>query len=91
MSAHPDTGQAGATSGSGVNTAALILLVIALIGAVVELFWRPFEIALPALLITLVGIRLSDRYRRLGVITMFAITICFVIGASFAVWDSRPL
>ena len=51
----------------------------------------PFAVALPALIITMVGIRISDRYRTLGLITMAAITLGFVIGASFAVWDSRSL
>lgn len=89
MSAQAEAGHT--TSSSGADTLALVLLVISLVAAVVELFYRPFGIALPALVLTLVGIRVSDRYRRLGVITMVAIGVCFVIGASFAVWDSRAL
>lgn len=82
---------AGSSSSSGADIAQLILLIIGLIGAVLELFFHPFSVALPALVITMVGIRISDRYRTLGVITMAAITLGFVIGASFAVWDSRSL
>jgi uncharacterized membrane-anchored protein len=76
---------------SGRDRAALVLIVIALVGAVFELFYRPFGIALPALIVTMVGISISDRYRRLGWYATLAITLAFLIGASFAVWDSRPL
>ena len=76
---------------SGADMASLVLLLLGLVGAVLELFFHPFTVALPALIITMVGIRISDRYRTLGVITMAAITLGFVIGASFAVWDSRSL
>ena len=76
---------------TGRDRAALVLIVIALIGAVLELFWRPFGIALPALIVTMVGIAISDKYRRLGWYATLAITLGFLIGASFAVWDSRSL
>lgn len=70
---------------------AVVLIGLALIASVFELFYRPFGLALPALIVTMVGISVSDRYRRLGWYTTVAITVCFLIGASFAVWDSRPL
>ena len=76
---------------SGADVASLILLILGLVGAVLELFFQPFAVALPALIVTMVGIRISDRYRTLGVITMASITLGFLIGASFAVWDSRSL
>jgi hypothetical protein len=76
---------------TGRDRAALVLIIIAMIAAVLELFWRPFGIALPALIITMVGISISDKYRRLGWYATLAITLGFLIGASFAVWDSRPL
>jgi uncharacterized membrane-anchored protein len=73
------------------DRAALVLIVVSLVAAVFELFYRPFGIALPALVVTMVGIAISDKYRRLGFYATLAITLCFLIGASFAVWDSRPL
>jgi hypothetical protein len=92
MSAQVEAGHtSSSSSSSGADNAALVLLVISLVGAVLELFYRPFGIALPALVLTLIGIRISDRYRRLGLITVVAISVCFLIGASFAVWDSRSL
>ena len=69
----------------------MVLIGLALIASVFELFYRPFGLALPALIVTMVGISVSDKYRRLGWYTTVAITVCFLIGASFAVWDSRPL
>ncbi len=89
MSAQPEATPVSA--GSGRDTLSLVLIVIALIGAAVELFFRPFLIALPALVITMVGISVSNKYRRLGTIAMIAITVCFVIGAAITVWYSRPL
>jgi hypothetical protein len=91
MSSHADAGHTDASSGSGADTLALVLIVIAFAGAVVEVFYKPFLVALPALVITMVGIRVSDRYRTLGMIAMFAIVLGFLIGASYAVWDSRAL
>ena len=76
---------------TGRDRAAFVLIVVALIAAIVELFYKPFGIALPALIVTMVGISISDKYRRLGLYATFAITLGFLIGASFAVWDSRPL
>jgi hypothetical protein len=76
---------------SGRDRAALVLILISLIGAVVEIFYWPFGVALPALIVTMVGISISDKYRRLGWYATLAITLGFLIGASFAVWDSRPL
>ena len=70
---------------------AVVLIGLALIASVFELFYRPFGLALPALIVTMVGISVSDKHRRLGWYTTVAITVCFLIGASFAVWDSRPL
>jgi len=76
---------------TGRDRAALVLIALSFIAAVLSLFYMPFAIALPALIVTMVGISISDRYRRLGWYATLAITVCFLIGASFAVWDSRPL
>jgi uncharacterized membrane-anchored protein len=76
---------------TGKDRAALVLIVIAFVASVFELFYRPFGIALPALVLTMVGIAISDKYRRLGLYATLAITLAFLIGASFAVWDSRPI
>jgi uncharacterized membrane-anchored protein len=89
MSAQPEATPVSA--GSGRDTLSLVLIVIALIASVVGVFFRPFLFALPALVITMVGVSVSNKYQRLGVITAVTITVLFVIGASIAVWYSRPL
>ena len=76
---------------TGRDRASIVLLGLGFALAVVMLFFRPFGLALPALVITMVGAGISDRYRRVGLYAAFAITLCFLIGASFAIWDSRPL
>ncbi len=69
----------------------MVLIVVALIAGVIEIFFRPFAIAPAAFFFALIGISISMRHRRLGLYVIFAITLFFVIGASVAVWDSNPL
>jgi uncharacterized membrane-anchored protein len=89
MSAQPEA--APVSAGSGRDVLSLVLIVIVLVASVVELLFRPFLIALPALVITMVGVSVSNKYNRLGLFAAIAITVCFVIGAAIAVWYSRPL
>ena len=89
MSTHSSTDVGG--SSSGADTLSIVLIAIAFVLAIIEIFYKPFIFALPALVITMVGIRVSDKYRRLGMFAVYAIILGFLIGASFAVWDSRAL
>jgi hypothetical protein len=73
------------------DTAALILLLIAIVGGVIELFYKPFGIGPIAFLCALVGMAISEKRRRLGLWTTLAITVAFVVGASICVWYSNPL
>ena len=77
------------STSSGRDTASLVLLVLAIVGGIVELFYKPFGIAPLAFLAALIGIAISDRHRRLGLYTTGAVTLCFLIGASYAVWNSN--
>jgi hypothetical protein len=78
-------------NGSGRDLAARILLVLALAGSVLMLFFRPFGVAPPAFLAALIGAGMSGNNRRFGLATTMVVTLCFVIGASIAIWNSRPL
>jgi hypothetical protein len=78
-------------NGSGRDLAARVLLVLALVGSVVMLFDRPFGVAPPAFLAALVGAAISGKNRRFGLATTMVVTVCFVIGTSIAVWNSRAL
>ena len=76
-------------NGSGRDLAARILLVLALAASVVMLFNRPFGIAPPAFLAALIGASISGNNRRFGLAMTMIVTVCFVIGASIAIWNSR--
>jgi hypothetical protein len=82
---------ARANDSSTKDAIAVVLIVIALIGGVVELFFRPFGIAPFAFVLALIGISISMKHRRLGLYATLAVTLCFLIGASVAVWESNPL
>ncbi len=76
---------------SGRDIAARVLLVLALVGSVVMLFDRPFGVAPPAFAAALVGAGISGKNRRFGLATTMIVTVCFVVGASVAIWGSRAL
>ncbi len=73
------------------DTAAVILLGIAIVGGVIELFFRPFGVGPIAFLCALIGMAISEKHRRLGLWTTLGITVAFVVGASICVWYSNPL
>lgn len=77
--------------GRTVDNVAALLLALGSAGAVVELFFRPFGIAPFAFLAVLIGSAISNRYRRFGMAATAAVSICFLIGASIAIWHSSPL
>ena len=79
------------STSSGRDTASLVLLVLAIAGGIVEIFYKPFGIAPLAFLVALIGSAISNRHRRLGLYTTGAITLCFLVGASYAVWNSNSL
>ena len=79
------------STSSGRDTASLVLLVLAIAGGIVEIFYKPFGIAPLAFLAALIGSAISNRHRRLGLYTTGAITLCFLVGASYAVWNSNSL
>ena len=74
-----------------IDLVAAALAALGLVGAVLELFYRPFRVAPIALLIALVAVPMSSEHRRLKAVAVGAIGIGFLIGASRAVWDSSAL
>lgn len=67
------------------------LLTLGLLAGIVQVAFRPFLLGPAALLAVLIGVALSGRYRRLGLVAMFVIATLFVVGAAITVWYSRPL
>jgi len=68
-----------------------VLSAIGILGAVVELFYRPFGVGPVSFVLVLIGLVMSSKHRRLSAVALAAVGLCFMIGASIAVWDSNPL
>jgi hypothetical protein len=70
---------------------AAVLLGISAILGVVTIFYRPFGVGVVALFIAIVAITISAKHRALGLYVTGGVTLCWIIGASIAVWDSNSL
>ena len=68
-----------------------ILAAAAIFVGFLELAYRPFRLAPAALLVALVAAVMSRQQQRLIGLAVGVILVCFVVGASIAVWLSRPL
>jgi hypothetical protein len=73
------------------DSASLTLVVLGIVIGIVQIPVRPFLLGPVALLCTLIGVSMSGRYRRLGLVALVVIATFFVVGAAFTVWDTRPL
>ena len=76
---------------TGRDTAATVVLVLALVCAIVSLFYLPFLFGPLGLLLAMPGLVMGARERRLSLYGMGAVGLFWVIGASIAVWYSNPL
>ena len=56
-----------------------------------ELAYRPFRLAPAALVVALIAAAMSRQQQRLVTVAIAVIGICFVIGATIAVWLEHPL
>jgi hypothetical protein len=74
-----------------VDAVAGALLGVGLVAAVIELFYRPFGVGPVGFLSVLIASGISARHRRLGAAAVGIVVLCFMIGASIAIWDSRAL
>jgi hypothetical protein len=73
------------------ETVAGILAAAAMFAGFLELAYRPFRLAPAALLVALVAAVMSRQQQRLVGLAVAVILVCFLVGASIAVWLSRPL
>jgi hypothetical protein len=73
------------------ETVAGILASAAMFVGFLELAYRPFRLAPAALLVALVAAVMSRQQQRLVGLAVAVILVCFLVGASIAVWLSRPL
>jgi hypothetical protein len=80
----------GRSWGAGEAVAGVLAAAAAFAGFL-ELAYRPFRVAPAALLVALVAGAMSREQQRLVAFAIGVIAICFVVGASIAVWLSHPL
>jgi hypothetical protein len=76
---------------STAETVAGIAASAAMFVGFLELAYRPFRLAPAALLVALVAAVMSREQQRLVGLAVAVILVCFLVGASIAVWLSRPL
>ena len=76
---------------TGHDTAATVLLVLAIACAVVSLFYLPFVFGPLGLLLACPGFVMGTRERQLALAAAGAVGLFWLIGASIAIWYSHPL
>ena len=87
-----DERQAGRTGReSSADTVAGFLAAAALGAGVLGLVWYPGRIGPAAMLVALVAAGLADANRRLVVLALTAITVCWTVGMIIAVVTERPV
>jgi hypothetical protein len=74
-----------------LDNGAVVLYALGLAAAVVELFYHPFQFGPIGALLVLIAVVMSTKHRRLGTFAIAAVGVCWLIGASVAVWYSNPL
>jgi hypothetical protein len=67
------------------------LVVLALVGAVIAFFYRPFVFAPAGMLALLISILLTPRYRTLVGAAIVLLSVSFVVGGSIAAATDRAL
>ena len=70
---------------------AMVFLAIAAIGGIVAVFYKPFGVGPIALFLGIVAITISAKHRALGLWVTGGVTLCWLVGASIAVWESNAL
>ncbi len=75
------------------ENAAFVLGIVALAGGLVQIVYKPFLIGTAALAVALLATFMSksQKHRKLLLVTMFVITIGFIIGASIASTMDKPI
>ena len=77
--------------GGARDTAAMVMVGLALVFGVIQWIYLPFLFGPAALVSLIVAVMLSPRPRSLYTVASLLITIGFVVGASFAAGTDRSL
>ena len=70
---------------------AVVLNALAIVAAVIELFYRPFGVGPLGLLLVVIALIVSRSPTRLSAVAAGCVGVGFVIGASIAVWNTHAL
>jgi hypothetical protein len=73
------------------DVVSFVLYVLAIAAAVVSIFYRPFLFGPVGALCAMSALIMSTQNRRLGSIAVSVVVVFWLIGASYAVWNSNPL
>ena len=69
----------------------LALTALGVVVGVISIFYLPFGLAPIAFLLVLIGTGRDPGNRRNGMLAAMFVTLCFIVGASIAVWNSTSL
>ena len=73
------------------DTVSGVLLAIAALLALGSLGYEPFLLTPIAVVCMCAGLISSGKYRHFAMATALVVTVCFVVGATVAVWYSRAI
>jgi len=81
----------GAVGSGPMENIAAGLLALGVVAGIVSLFYLPFLFSPIGFLAVLIGSANSSRDRRIGLFATLIVSLCFLVGASIAIWQSNPL
>ncbi len=73
------------------ETVAGFLAAFAIFIAAIGVFYKPFRLIVPAILLALIATGIGGRYARLAQVAVFVCVICWVLGMTVAVVTKHAL
>jgi len=64
---------------------------ISIFASLISLAWHPIRLLAPALLLALISAGMTGRGRRLPLVAMLTVAVCFFLGMMITVITGRPL
>jgi hypothetical protein len=76
---------------SQVDVVAGWLASISIFASLISLAWHPIRLLAPALLLALISAGMTGRGKRLPLVAMLTVAVCFFLGMMITVITGRPL
>ena len=76
---------------SQVDVVAGWLASISIFASLISLAWHPIRLLAPALLLALISAGMTGRGKRLPLVAMLTVALCFFLGMMITVITGRPL